>query len=361
MNKNFLYRWHLDGPLLFALFLVSMMGLMIIYSTTHKDFTTLAKQLIHLLLGFASLFVLAQVPPRFYQRWSPWAFVLTIILLLLVFWIGDRSKGAERWLSIGFFRFQPSELMKLTLPLMLAWYLQQKNLPPRIKEILVILMLMAVPILLIAEQPDLGTTILVGISGFFALFFAGIPWIFLGGLGIFLACSFPILWFFLHDYQRQRLLTFLDPERDPLGSGWNMIQSKIAIGSGGLTGKGWLHGSQSRLDFLPEGSTDFIFAVWSEEFGFIGVTLLLLFYLAITIRGLYFGIQAQDTFSRVYIGSFAGSFFCYVFINIGMVSGLLPVVGIPLPLLSLGGTSLFTLLAGFGILMSIHTHKRLLG
>lgn len=361
MNKNFFYRWHIDGPLLFTLFLVSMMGLIIIYSATGQNFPQLVKQLSHLLIGFMSLFVLAQVPPRFLERWTPWVFALSLVLLLFVFWIGDRSKGAERWLSIGFFRFQPSELVKLTLPLMLAWVLQQKPLPPRSKEILIVLMLMAFPILLIAEQPDLGTTILVGISGFFALFFAGIPWMFLGILGIFLMFSLPILWFFLHDYQRQRILAFLNPEGDPLGSGWNLIQSKIAIGSGGLTGKGWLHGSQSRLDFLPEGSTDFIFAVWAEEFGFIGVSFLLLLYLAITIRGLYFGVQAQDTFSRVYIGSFAFSFFCYVFINVGMVVGLLPVVGVPLPLFSLGGTSLITLLAGFGILMSLHTHKRLLG
>lgn len=356
-----LYRWHLDGPILFTLLTISLLGLFILWSATNQDESAVLKQLTYLALGFGMLFIFAQIPPRIYQRFAPAAFGMGILLLLLVFLMGDIGKGARRWLSIGGLRFQPSELSKLALPLILAWYLQKKSLPLRLKEILTVLILTASPVLLIMEQPDLGTAILIGASGFFVLLFAGITWSFLGIVALVIALSFPLLWLFLHDYQKQRILTFFNPESDPLGSGWNIIQSKIAIGSGGFLGKGWLHGSQSRLDFLPEGATDFIFAVWSEELGFLGVTLLLALYLIIVIRSLYLGTQAQDTFSRMYMGCLALSFFGYVFINIGMVSGLLPVVGIPLPLVSLGGTSAVTLLAGFGILMSLSTHKRLLG
>jgi rod shape determining protein RodA len=281
-------------------------------------------------------------------------------MLIAVLAFGEVGKGAQRWLDLGVIRFQPSEMVKLAVPLMIAWYLAEKRLPPSWQRLAFAVLLTVVPVLLIAKQPDLGTALLVGCAGIFVLFLAGISWRLIGGLIVALAGAAPVVWYLMREYQRQRVLTFLDPEKDPLGAGYHIIQSKIAIGSGGIYGKGWLNGTQSQLDFLPERHTDFIFAVLSEEFGLVGVLVLLSLYLFVIARGLYIATRAQDTFARLLTGSLTLVFFVYLFVNTGMVSGLLPVVGVPLPLVSYGGTSLVTLMAGFGILMSIHTHRRLL-
>jgi rod shape determining protein RodA len=283
-----------------------------------------------------------------------------VLLLVLVLVAGEVGKGAQRWLDLGFFRFQPSEMMKLAMPMMLAWYFGDRPLPPTLGKLVVSGVLVIVPMGLVAKQPDLGTALLVASAGFFVIFLAGIRWRILLGFGVAGAAGVPVLWHFMHDYQRQRVLTFLDPESDPLGSGYHIIQSKIAIGSGGLYGKGWLNGTQSQLDFLPERSTDFIFAVYGEEFGFLGVVLLLTLYLVVILRGLYIATNAQDAFCRLLAGSLSLTFFVYLLVNTGMVTGLLPVVGVPLPLISYGGTSMVTIMAGFGILMSINSHRRLL-
>jgi len=272
--------------------------------------------------------------------------------------MGEIGKGAQRWLDLGFFRFQPSEMIKLTTPMMVARYLSEHRLPPKTGQLLIASGLILLPTLLIAKQPDLGTAILVASSGAGVLFFAGLSWAFIAAIIAALASLTPIIWHFMHGYQRDRVLTFLNPEADPLGRGYHIIQSKIAIGSGGIYGKGWLGSTQSELEFLPESSTDFIFAVFAEEFGLFGCVGLLLLYLLIIARCLHIASQAQDTYCRLLASSLAFTFFVYVFVNIGMVIGVLPVVGVPLPLISYGGTSIVTLLAGFGILMSIHTHKK---
>jgi len=351
---------HLDWPLVVGLILLSTVGLAILYSASGQDADMVSRQLIRLCVAFTIMFVLAQVPSHYIFMWAPFLFGLGIILLIGVLVFGDEGKGAQRWLDLGVFRFQPSEIMKLAVPLMLAWYLAESPLPPTNKHLITACLLIIVPVGLIAKQPDLGTALLIAASGVFVLLFSGIPWKYVvGSLILMLACT-PLIWFNLHDYQQARVLTFLNPENDPLGTGYHIIQSKIAIGSGGIYGKGWLNGSQAHLEFLPERTTDFIFAVFSEEFGFIGIILLLALYLFIIIRGLYIATQAQDTFARLLAGSLILTFFVYMFVNICMVSGLLPVVGLPLPLISYGGTSMVTLMASFGILMSIHTHRRLL-
>jgi len=311
-------------------------------------------------LAFFVMVIVAQINPHTLQRWAPWIYGLGILLLIGVLLFGDIGKGAQRWLNLGVFKFQPSEMVKLAVPLMIAWYLAKQPLPPKLKTIALTFILIALPVGLIAKQPDLGTSLLVGSAGIFALFLAGISWRFIITLFGLAASAAPVVWMNMHNYQKQRVLTFLDPEKDPLGSGYHIIQSKIAIGSGGLFGKGWFNGTQSQLDFLPERHTDFIFAVLSEEFGLVGVLLLLSLYLFVILRGLYIASQAQETFGRLLAGSLILVFFVYLFVNTGMVSGLLPVVGVPLPLVSYGGTSLVTLMAGFGILMSIHTHRKLL-
>lgn len=281
-------------------------------------------------------------------------------MLVLVLVLGDSAKGAQRWLDLGVIRFQPSELMKLAMPLAIAAYLHQRTLPPQLGSMAVTLILIAVPTGLVMVQPDLGTSLLVVAAGGFALFFAGLRWRWIVGAVALVAAAAPLLWLRLHDYQRGRILTLFDPERDPLGAGYHITQSKIAIGSGGGFGKGWLEGTQAKLDFLPEANTDFIFAVIAEELGLIGVVLLLLIYLAIVARGLIIALRAQDTFQRLLAAALTLKFFVYVFINIGMVIGLLPVVGVPLPLVSYGGTSAVSLLVGFGMLMSIQTNRKLL-
>jgi rod shape determining protein RodA len=356
-----LARLHLDLPLLTALILLSVLGLFFLYSASGHDMAHVTRQSIRIAVGLAVLVVLAQVSPVQLRRWSPWLFGGGILLLLAVLLEGQIGKGAQRWLNLGLFRFQPSELVKLAVPMMIAWYLAEKSLPPKWHRLLVAALLILLPSLLIAVQPDLGTALLVASAGIFVLFLAGLSWRFIGGLAVITPPAAWALWQWgMRDYQRDRVLTFLNPERDPLGSGYHIIQSKIAIGSGGLYGKGWLNGTQSQLEFLPERTTDFIFAVFAEEFGFSGSVILIALYLFIILRGLYISTQGQDTYSRLLAGSLTLLFFLYLFVNCGMVSGILPVVGVPLPLISYGGTSAVTILAGFGMLMSIHTHRRLL-
>ena len=349
----------IDPVLLFGLLMLTLAGLGILYSAGDQSAELMQKQAVRLSIAFLVMLVVAQIPPQQLYLWTPWVFAVGVILLLMVFFAGEVGKGAQRWLKIGV-RFQPSEIMKLATPLMLAWYLSERPLPPGFRSLIISTLLVLVPTIMIAMQPDLGTALLVAAAGFFVVFFSGIRWRVLIGTGLVLLAFIPILWRMMHDYQRQRVLTLLDPESDPLGAGYHIIQSKIAIGSGGLYGKGWLNGTQSQLDFLPERSTDFIFAVFAEEFGMMGAVVLLSLYAFIIWRGLYIADHAQDNFSRLLAGSLSMTFFVYLFVNVGMVSGILPVVGVPLPLVSYGGTSLVTLMAGFGMLMSINSHRRLL-
>lgn len=354
-------RLHLDWPLLLGLLILLTASMAILYSASGEDMASINRQAVRIGLSLVILLVLAQLPPSFYARWAPPVFALGVVMLVLVLLVGDIGKGAQRWLEVGSFRFQPSEIMKLVMPMMIATYISRYPLPPGLLHIALACGLVLLPTLLIARQPDLGTSILVAASGFFVIFLAGMSWRLIMAAAAALAGFLPLLWyFFMHDYQKRRVLTLLNPESDPLGAGYHIIQSKIAIGSGGLWGKGWLQGTQSQLEFLPERHTDFIFAVISEEFGLVGVSLLMLLYLFIIGRGLHISIQAQGAFQRLLAGALTLTFFVYVFVNIGMVSGLLPVVGVPLPLISYGGTSMVTLMAGFGILMSVHTHRRLL-
>ena len=350
---------HLDKILLCGLFLLLGLGMIVLYSAASKDLSVIMRQSTRLLIAFIALFILAQIPPQKYRHWAPVLYSLGLLLLIAVLAMGVIGKGAQRWLDFGILRFQPSELMKLALPMMLARFFSNRQLPPTFKEVFIALFMIGIPALLTAKQPDLGTALIIGVSGMCVLFLAGMNWrLIVTGL-LAVAAVAPIAWHYMHDYQRQRVLTFLDPESDPLGSGYHIIQSKIAIGSGGLFGKGWLHGTQSHLQFLPEHATDFIFGVVGEEFGFVGCMILLAAYLFIIGRCIYISVQAQDTFSRLLSGSITMIFFISAFVNIGMVTGILPVVGLPLPLVSYGGTSMVTLIASFGILMSIHTHRRL--
>ncbi len=352
---------HLDGPLLVGIALVAGLGLFVLYSAGGQESRLLFGQAVRIGVAAVGMLVIAQIPPKFLRLWTPWIFVIGIVLLVLVLVAGEIGKGAQRWLDIGFMRFQPSEIMKLAVPMMAAWYLMDRPLPPRLGELTIVLLLISLlPAALIAQQPDLGTALLIAASGIIVILLAGMSIrliLLFGGLAIAVA---PLLWFNMHEYQKQRVMTFLNPESDPLGSGYHIIQSKIAIGSGGVFGKGWLNGTQAQLEFLPERATDFIFAVLGEEFGLLGLATLLILYAFIVFRGLYIAAQAQDTFGRLLAGSISLTFFVYVFVNTGMVTGLLPVVGVPLPMVSYGGTSMVTLMAGFGILMSIHTHRKLI-
>lgn len=305
------------------------------------------------------MFILAQIPPNKYRIWAPWFFGLSVVLLAIVLVAGQVDMGARRWLNLEIFRFQPSELMKIAMPMMLAWYFADKPLPPTYRVLAIAAILMLIPVLLIAKQPDLGTAILILLSGCCVILLAGISWRMIAGLFAMALAAMPVLWHFMHAYQKQRVLTFLNPQRDPLGAGYHIIQSKIAIGSGGIFGEGWLHGTQSHLQFLPEHATDFIFAVFSEEFGLVGTVALLGLYLFMVGRCLMIAKQAQDTFTRLLAGSLGLTFFFSIFINIGMVTGILPVVGLPLPLISYGGTAIVTVLASFGVIMSIHSHRNL--
>lgn len=352
---------HLDWPLLAGLLLIATCSLLVLYSASGENNTMVFKQAGRFGLAFGVLFILAQLSPDLLRRWTPLLFFFSLGLLLAVLVLGEIGKGAQRWLDLGLFRFQPSEMMKITVPLMVTWYLSRTPLPPGLLRLLIALLIFLIPAVMIAKQPDLGTALLIICAGFFVLFFAGLPWrIIISSILLFIPTAI-ILWHYgMHDYQRRRVISFLNPESDPLGSGYHIIQSTIAIGSGGLYGKGWLNGTQSHLEFLPERHTDFIFAVIGEEFGLFGILALLLIYLFIILRCLYIASRAQESFTRLLAGSLTMTFLIYVLVNIGMVSGLLPVVGVPLPLISYGGSSMVTLMASFGILMSIHTHKKFL-
>ncbi len=359
-RQSLWWKVHLDWPLLLGIMLLIFYGLAILYSASGESNAMLQRQIRSLAVALSVMLIIAQISTRVLRSWSMPLYSAGLLLLLLVLLYGSEGKGAQRWLDLGVFRFQPSELMKLAMPLMLAWYFDQRRLPPKKRELFIAAVAILLPTALIAKQPDLGTALLIASSGIFVIFLAGIKWRMIVALVISGAAYIPIHWhYFMHEYQRQRVQTFLNPESDPLGAGYHIIQSKIAIGSGGFYGKGWLNGTQSQLDFLPERHTDFIFSVMAEEFGLLGVILLLLLYLFIIGRCLFLASQAQDSFSRLTIGALTLIFFIYVFVNVGMVSGLLPVVGLPLPLISYGGTSLVTLLAGFGVIMSVHTHRRL--
>jgi len=349
-----------DMPLLLILFAIVGLGMVVLYSAVSAESGLLVRQAMRFAVGLGAFFVMAQIPPHYLRLFTPWMYFLGIGLLLFVAVEGQIGKGAQRWLDLGVVTFQPSELLKLAVPMMCAWFMHERRLPPTFPQLMVMALIVLTPALLIVEQPDLGTALLVIAGGGITILLAGISvrlMVVLGGLGL---AALPVLWTFMHDYQKARVFTFLNPESDPLGTGYNIIQSKIAIGSGGLFGVGWLNGSQSDLGFLPERSTDFIFAVMAEEFGLLGVCLLLVLYLALVGRGLYIASQAQDTFSRLLAGALSLTFFVYVFVNAGMVSGLLPIVGVPLPLVSAGGTSMVTIMAGFGMLASIHGHRKLL-
>ena len=350
---------HLDGPLLAAVLAVCTAGLIVLYSAAGENVGIFLGQAARVGLGLVVLVVVAQVPPRLMRTGAPWLFALGVLLLVAVALVGDVSMGAQRWLDLKVVRFQPSEIMKLAVPLACAWYLHDRPLPPDLRTVIVVGVAVLVPTLLIAEQPDLGTALLVASGGALVVLLAGLQLRYIFGLGALVLATVPVAWHFMHDYQRQRVLTFLDPQNDPLGAGYHTIQSQIAIGSGGLFGKGYMNGSQAQLEFLPERSTDFIFAVIGEEWGLVGLGVLMVLYLMVIARGLYVAVQAQDTFSRLMAGALTLTFTVYVFVNSGMVAGLLPVVGVPLPLVSYGGTSLVTLMAGFGILMSIHSRRKL--
>ncbi|WP_436278855.1 rod shape-determining protein RodA [Solimonas aquatica] len=357
---DWLESWHIDIWLLALLLAVATLGVFVQYSASGHSIEGVISQSERVLLGLVVMAAIAQTPPDLFRTVAPWLYLGTLLLLVLVELLGDHAKGAQRWLDLGVVRFQPSEFMKLAMPTTVAAFLHLRRLPPSLFTIGITLFIVALPSALIAKQPDLGTALLIVAGGGFALFLAGLQWRWMLGAAAALGAAAPVLWTHLQEYQRQRILTLLDPESDPLGAGYHITQSMIAIGSGGTFGKGWLKGTQAKLDFLPEAHTDFIFAVYSEELGFLGVMLLLVLYLAIVGRCLWIAARAQDTFQRLLAGSLAMTFFIYVFINMGMVIGLLPVVGVPLPLVSYGGTSAVSLLAGFGILMSIHTHRKLI-
>jgi rod shape determining protein RodA len=350
---------HLDGPLLLSVSAVCAAGLIVLFSAAGEELGVFLRQAARVGIGIGVIVVVAQIPPRVLRIVAPFLYVIGVLLLVAVALTGDIAMGAQRWLDLGVVRFQPSEIMKIAVPLACAWYLHDRPLPPSFLSLVVLAAAILVPTLLIAEQPDLGTALLVATGGALVVLLAGLQARYMIGLGALVVGAVPVVWHFLHDYQRQRVLTFLNPQTDPLGAGYHTIQSQIAIGSGGLFGKGYMNGSQAQLEFLPERSTDFIFAVVGEEWGLVGLLVLLMLYLFVIARGLYIAAQAQDTFSRLIAGSLTLTFCVYVFVNSGMVAGLLPVVGVPLPLVSYGGTSMVTLMAGFGILMSIHSRRKL--
>jgi len=361
-NKYFglLQNIHIDFALLLAILLLSTVGLFILYSASNQNLLTVENQLMHIAGAMMLMIFIAQVPPITLQRFAPWLYGIALFLLITVLITGHIGKGAQRWLNLGIIRIQPAEIMKLAIPMCLAWYYHREHLPITMKSILISVPLLLIPVIITAKQPDLSTAFLLLIAGISVLFLAGLGWRLISLFISILIFSLPLVWFVLHDYQRQRVITFLNPEHDPLGKGYHIIQSKIAIGSGGIFGKGWLNGTQSHLHFLPEHTTDFIFAVCGEEFGFVGSFLIILLYLLIVARGIYITLYAQDTFSRLVAGSITLTFFTSFFINMGMVTGILPVMGIPLPFISYGGSSMMTLMASFGILMSIQTHKKLI-
>ncbi|MCP4491037.1 MAG: rod shape-determining protein RodA [Gammaproteobacteria bacterium] len=358
-SRHLLDALRIDPMLLALLFILSAIGVVLLYSASGADIDLMIRQAVRLSIAFVLLVAVANIPLRLIRKISIVMYLFGVVLLLAVMFFGEIGKGAQRWLNLGFIRFQPSEILKLAVPMVVAAYLSNRLLPVGWKELIVSVVLVIIPVIMIARQPDLGTAILVGSAGFFVLFLAGVRWRIMIVLGVLLSFLAPILWkVALHDYQRLRILTLLNPESDPLGSGYHIIQSKIAIGSGGVYGKGWLNGTQSQLDFIPERSTDFIFSVFGEEFGFFGSALLVLLYLVIIYRGLYIAANSSDNFGRLLAGALSLTFFVYLFVNTGMVTGMLPVVGVPLPLISYGGTSMVTLMAGFGLMMAIRASRR---
>ena len=359
-TAQLLMALHLDGPLFIALCMVGAVGSIVLFSASGSSLGMLEANLARFALGLVAMIMLAQVPPRIIRNAAPVAYTTGLILLLLVMFVGDISMGAQRWLDLGFVRFQPSEVMKLAVPLACAWFLHERPLPPSLTSLLVLALAIGIPTLLIAEQPDLGTSLLVAASGGMVVLLAGLQLRYiLTVIGLLVPVAVVAWHFLLHDYQKQRVLTFLDPQSDPLGSGYHIIQSQIAIGSGGVFGKGYLNGSQAQLEFLPERSTDFVFAVIGEEWGLIGLITVILLFMFVIGRALYLAATAHDTFARLASGSLALTFCVYVFVNTGMVTGLLPVVGVPLPFISYGGTAMVTLMAGFGILMSLCAKRKL--
>ena len=360
-QQGLFFRLHIDIILLLSLLALIVVGQIILYSASGESTALMQRQGVRLGVAIVVMVLVAQISPDTMRRWSPLLFFVGTIMLIAVLLVGTKVLGAQRWLDLGLFRFQPSEMMKLAVPMMMAWFLAKGNIPPSNPRLIVAFIVLLIPVLMIAKQPDLGTSLLVTSSGLFVIFMSGVSWrLIFGFILAGVAFTIPMWLFLMRDYQRQRVLTMLNPESDPLGSGYHIIQSKIAIGSGGTFGKGWLNGTQSHLEFLPERHTDFIFSVFAEEFGFSGVLILLAVYLIIIFRGIYITTQAHGTYARLLGASIVLTFLIYIFVNIGMVSGILPVVGVPLPLVSYGGTSIVTLMAGFGILMSIHTHRKLL-
>lgn len=348
---------HIDFPLLSMLFVLICFGLLILYSASNANVGMIMRQSMRLLFALMIMIVLGFIPPHKYKIWTPWIYGIGLTLLIAVMLMGKIGKGAQRWLELGLFRFQPSEIMKLAVPMMTAWYFDRQTQPSSMRTLSIAFMIIFLPALLIAKQPDLGTAIMVAAAGMCVIFIAGIRFKIILLIALLIGASVPVVWNFMHDYQKQRVYTLLDPEQDPLGSGYHIIQSKIAIGSGGVIGKGWLKGSQSHLNFLPEHATDFIFAVSGEEFGFLGGFVIIILMVIISLRSLAIARNAQTTFTRLLAASLAMTFFLSAFVNIGMVMGILPVVGIPLPLVSYGGTAMVTFLASFGILMSISSHR----
>ena len=347
----------LDWPLCIALVALMTIGLAVLYSAGNESPHLVMQQGSRFVLGFIAMWALSRLPPTQLRHWTPLVYGLSLVPLLAVLAIGQGKHG-NLWINLGVFYFQPAEVLKLSLPMMAAWYLNREVLPPRLRVVLVTGVIIGIPTLLILLQPDFGTAMLVGISGAFVLFLAGLSWWWFAAGAGGVAAAAPVAWFwFLRPYQKDRILTFLNPESDPLGTGWNIIQSKIAIGSGGWTGMGWGHGSQSHLDYLPEHTTDFVFAVLSEEFGWLGVATVLVLYLFVIGRCLWIASEARDGFSRLLAGALALSLFVYVIVNGGMIAGLMPVVGVPMPLLSYGGTSAVSLLAGLGVVMAVRAHK----
>ncbi len=350
---------HIDSVLLACILFAMLVGLLVLFSASGQQLSRVSAQMINMAVALVAMWAVANVQPQHIERIAIPAYILGVLLLIAVALFGDISHGARRWLNIGITKIQPSELLKLAAPIMLAWYFSKRESNLTALDFIIGAVILMVPVLLIMKQPDLGTAMLVTASGFYVIFLAGLSWRFILGGVVLVGALSPIFWSLLHDYQRRRIEILIDPTQDPLGSGYHIIQSTIAIGSGGVAGKGWLNGTQTQLDFLPERTTDFIFAVFGEEFGLIGNILLLTLFAIIIGRGFYIASQAKSTFSRLLAGSIAMTFFTYCFVNMGMVSGILPVVGVPLPLISYGGTSMLTLGLGFGLLMSIQTHKKL--
>lgn len=353
-------RFYLDIPLLFGLFIICTISMIVLYSASDESWQMMQRHILRFAFGFAILLLFSSISLQNWYRWTPYIYTLGLVLLLIVLFAGTYGKGAQRWLNLGFVQFQPSEIMKLAVPMMVAWVLAESHAKPSWKQLIIALLCLFIPVLLIVKQPDLGTSILVACSGLVVIFMAGVSWrIIFSFLVALIIFSVPFWFYGMKEYQRQRILTLLEPESDPLGSGYHIIQSKIAIGSGGVFGKGWLNGTQSHLEFLPERHTDFIFAVFAEEFGLLGCFLLISLYAMIVLRGFTLARNAPNTFARLLAMSITSTFLVYIFVNIGMVSGILPVVGVPLPLVSYGGTSILTLMAGFGLLMAICCQRNL--